>query len=768
MRAAPPDPAEKMPSTSPPAALGLTRHHAIAWQLGHAADAGQAPSERVPAAVPGAVQLDWARAHDWPPWWHGESPLAYLWMEDVFWTYRATLDFAPPAPGERLFLVCGGCDYACTVRLAGAVVLEHEGMLSSWEIDLTGRAQPGSVLEIVVHPAPKSQRATADRTQANRCCKPPVCYLWDFHPRLIPLGLWQPTFLEIRPAAHLREVHLDYVLSEDLTQAGLALEVAATAEAARLRVRACLTAPDGVEVWNNEFVLESTEARRTGQFAHPALWWPHDHGTPALHVLRVELCDTAGRVLDRREQRVGFRRVRLVMAPGQWDEPVGFPMSRSHPPMTLEINGRRLFAKGANWVGPHIFPGALTADDYTALLRLAHDSHFNLLRAWGGAATPHDWFFELCDALGIMVWQEFPLACNVYPDEPAYLGVLDQESRALLRRLRGHACVVMWCGGNELFNRWSGMTDQSLALRLLDKNCYELAPRTPFLPTSPLDGVGHGHYVFRDPQSGQEAWSMFQHARATAYCEFGVPAPASVEILREIIPAGELWPPRPDGSWAMHHAATAWQATSHLYPQIIEHYFGPSPDLETLVARGQLLQCEGHKGLYEEARRQQPRASMALAWCFNEPWPTAANLSLVSWPARPKPGLAAVAASCRPALASARVAKFSWKPGEVFAAELWILNDAPAPVPAGDLVARLVFGDRELPLLVWPFAGVSAQTNLRGPCAQVVLPAAPAGLFRLELRVRGRPELDSEYQFMLVGAPGIAAAPPHGAAVLNQ
>ena len=119
----------------------------------------------------------------------------------------------------------------------------------------------------------------------------------------------------------------------------------------------------------------------------------------------------------------------------------------------------------------------------------------NLLRVHGGGSVNKESFYELCDEMGIMVWQEFPLACNEYPDEDEYLDVLKQDAASIICRLRTHPCLVMWCGGNELFNGWSGMTEQHHALRLLDSLCYEYDRFTPFNMTSPLLGMSHGNYV---------------------------------------------------------------------------------------------------------------------------------------------------------------------------------------------------------------------------------------------------------------------------------
>jgi beta-mannosidase len=291
------------------------------------------------------------------------------------------------------------------------------------------------------------------------------------------------------------------------------------------------------------------------------------------------------------------------------------------------------------------------------------------------------------------------------------------------------------------------MTDQSLALRMLNKNCYELDPQRPFLMTSPLMGMAHGHYKFRDEQ-GNEVYQWMARANNTAYTEFGMPGPSTADYIRRFIPESDLFPPRRGTAWETHHAFGAWQTEDWLNLETIEHYFGPCESLEQLSERGQRLQAEGYKAIYEEARRQKPKCSMALNWCFNEPWPTAANNSLINWPAEPKPAYEAVKASCRPVLASARVGKFSWKEGEIFAPELWILNDSYEDQPGGTVEISLGFGPEgdEMPLLEWNFPSLEPNANICGPIMRYVLPNRDAEFMTLKLRVRGKKDWDSYYK----------------------
>ena len=289
------------------------------------------------------------------------------------------------------------------------------------------------------------------------------------------------------------------------------------------------------------------------------------------------------------------------------------------------------------------------------------------------------------------------------------------------------------------------MTDQSLALRLLNSQCLELDPNSPFIPTSPLMGMAHGNYVFRDLQTKEEVFSNMARAHYTAYTEFGMPAPASIEILKTIIPKEELWPPKAGTSWESHHAYNAWVGNTWLCQDMIEDYFGVSNSLEELVANGQLMQGEGYKCIYEEARRQKPYCAMAANWCYNEPWPTAANNSLISYPSIPKPGFYAVKNACRPVLASVQLSKFKWTEGELFFANVWMLSDLPADLPSGKVKIKLVAGTSELVILNWDFNSMKANVNQAGPTVRCKLPAWSTDRFKVVLEVEGHPEYNSEY-----------------------
>ncbi len=676
---------------------------------------------RFQATVPGNIQNDYAKANDFGDVSHGMNFQRYKPLEGDFWRYEARADFALE-PGQSLFFVSQGIDYILDILINNEIVFSQEGMFTPVSLDVTDKLHRGDLLSVRIHPHPKRADAPhEDRQQADQSAKPPVGYEWDWHPRLLTSGLWDETYLEARDAFFIRDCEARYTLAEDYSHADVVFNVDCDRE-----VQVSLYDP-----------MENLVGQgKTIRVEKPMLWWCNGQGDANLYRY---VAKSEG---DEKEGFIGFRRVRLVMGEGTWTEPVAFPKSRSAAPATIELNGRRIFAKGSNWVNPEIFNGTITRETYEKLVRLAKGANMNIFRCWGGSGVSKRAFYETCDKEGIMVWVEFPLACNNYEGTPQYLAVLEQEATSILLRFRRHACVCLWCGGNELFNNWSLMTDQSLALRLLNKLCYEHDRDKPFLMTSPLCGMGHGGYTFYDDDAQMDVFQLFQKSQNVAYTEFGVPGTPDADYIKTFIPEDEWFPIAPGGAWEAHHAFNAWGKERWLCMDVLRRYGCRCESLEEVVQWSQWLQCEGYKAIFEEGRRQKPICGMTINWCWCEPWKCAVNNSLIAYPDIPKKAYFAVRDSLRGALLSARIPRFDWKAGDLFTAQIWLLNDSPESVKTPVWVT-LEIGDAEY-LLLECDASARENENRILPSVNFRLPAI-RGVDRMTLRLEGNDGFSSTY-----------------------
>ena len=684
----------------------------LIWKAAHFDPETQTHNELFPAEVPGNIQYDYAVHHGFGDFQFSDHILQFQALEDFWWIYRTQLPY-DSVDGDRIFFIAEGIDYAFDIRLDGTTILSSQGMFTPVQLDITDTAQPGSTLEVMIHPHPKREGAPIGRDQADQSCKPPFCYGWDWAPRLLVSGLWRDAYIETRSPDYIHSCEPFYTLTAALDSSQVHFVTDCSAE-----VLYTLCDADGTIVYQGtqpDFRLDS-----------PNLWWCNGQGDPYLYTWTAETSHC------KKQGTIGFRRIRLVRNIGTDQEPADFPKSRYAAPITIELNGKRIFACGSNWVSPDLFPGRVDSARYRSLLTAAKDANMNILRVWGGSGINKPEFYDLCDQLGIMVWQEFMLACNNYTGTSSYLAILEQEARSILRSLRHHPSLALWCGGNELFNGWSGMDDQSHALRLLNKLCYEEDVSRPFLTTSPLFGMAHGGYFFRDPADGRDVFQLFSSAHHTAYTEFGVPALAPVDQLKKIIPENELFPIKETPAWITHHGFHAWIKDSWVGLNTLEHYFGPSSNLETLVHRSSWLQSAGYQAIFEEARRQWPYCSMAIQWCYNEPWITAANNSIFSYPDVKKPAYDAIQDALRPVLASAQIPQFQWQAGDRFSAEIWLLNNSQQVV-SETITVSIQLGEEQYEQITWNTGLIGAHENKLGPTIHFTLPNVDCDTLVLKL-----------------------------------
>lgn len=684
-------------------------------------------TEKFPAKVPGNIQQDFAEYKGWLKDLQYSTNVRKLEKyRDSFWKYETILQFKNEED-DRIFFIAEGIDYEFDILLNENKIFHQEGMYTPVEIDLTNKVKIGDKLEVIIYPHPKSSNTISHTpVDARTSCKPPVTYGWDWNPYLLISGIWKPAYIETRKIDYIEKCEVFYELDIDKKTANVHFDATCSGE-----VLYTLCDAENNVIYSGktkDFILNDVN-----------LWWCNGQGVPYLYnwIVESKSCKKCG--------KIGFRTIRLLKNIGTLDEPEDFPKSRYAAPITIELNGRRIFSKGSNWVNPELFFGAITHECYSELICLARNANMNILRVWGGAGICKDDFYEECDRNGIMVWQEFMLACNNYEGTKKYLTVLEQEAKSIIKNLRKYTSIVMWCGGNELFNSWSGMDDQSLPLRLLNSLCYHLVPQTPFLMTSPLIGMAHGGYFFRN--NDKDVFQYFNNAHFTAYTEFGVPNIADVESLGKIIPEEELFPIEKTESWKYHNGFDAWGEESWCYLNVLKYYFGEANSLKQLCDNSDWLQCTGYQAIFEEARRQWPYCSMAINWCYNEPWINAANNCIITYPVKLKKSYFAVKNSLRSQIPSARISKFDWNSEELFNAEIWYMNDY-SEITSDVIDVSVVIGDTEYKMFTWDTGQVDALSNKIGPSVNFQLPYIE-GTNKLILKLKSKySEKCNEYKLL--------------------
>ena len=719
-----------------------------AWQLGFSDKSTIKPESYFEAIVPGAVQLDMIRKENMSPYTYASNVLKFQWMHAKFWHYTSSVHLEK-VTDKIPYLIFDSIEYQYEISINNSVVKEGKGIYTPVRIDLSEHSGDQIKIDVLIYPAPVYEHAKKRNDQFSRSCKPPFAFGWDWSPRLIALGLCGDVRVEYLPMNRITDFDISYSLNEDFTEANIS--VCYSLSSATAPVIFELIDPSTGRVIDKSIDPKSDKGTFNIQVKSPQLWWPSGQGGQPIYTAKLTLLsDTTPHHTVTR--KIGFRRVRLVTNEGTWFEQEGLPATQNKEPITAEINGRRIFAKGSNLVPFDMFPSQVSEDDYLEMIRLVKDANMNILRVWGGGYVHKESFYDICDEQGILIWQEFPLSCSSYPDDPDYLKTLEQEARSIIRKLIHHPSVTIWSGGNELFNNWSGMTSQSLALRLLNSICLELDPHTPFIYTSPLFGMGHGHYLMLDSED-HESLTTISDSKFTAYTEFGCASPSPWEYIKTFIPGSELNEPAPSGSWEIHHAFKAWhKENTWMSLDQIERFYGDDLSLPDLCSKGNLLQTLLYRYLYEEMRKHWPYTSMALNWCLNEPWPTAAGNSLLNYPAEPKPAYYGVKEALREQKYSIRIRKLLWNSGEEFRGDLWILNTSPYQIESGKAEVKVVFDEKTIETYVWEYEEIRGLKNLKGPDFVFAIPDNNSGSTeQLEITIRSLTgqNLDSSYVLLV-------------------
>ena len=372
------------------------------WSISHSKTLDGDRCERIPATVPGAIGLDYAKAKNYPPYYFANNFELFRWMEDEYFIYDTVLSF-DASENEFARLKFDGIDYEYSIRIDGEEYAYREGFFAPVELDVTALKGGEHKLEVIVYPAPKATDARRKNTrdEAHASCKPASTYGWDWHPRLIPSGIWKDVTLEIHEPA-VTAIEAKYRMTDDLKHVSITAELSAVGTG---NAEIALLAPSGDTVYSGNVSFKNGEAEElTIELDNPLLWYPRGYGEQPLYTFVCKNKDFAI------ERRIGFRRVKLVRNADDvqiWE--AEFPKTRLPAPATFEVNGVKVFAKGSNWVNTEIFPALATEKRYDELLEKVCYANMNILRLWGGQYINHDYFYDRCDELGIMVWQEFML-----------------------------------------------------------------------------------------------------------------------------------------------------------------------------------------------------------------------------------------------------------------------------------------------------------------------------------------------------------------------
>ncbi len=646
---------------------------------------GNVPPDCLPYIVPGTVRTALLQAGEIPDPYYGYDNEKSLWVEEKEWWFFKNFQIGDQLKGKWVDLVFEGTSFQGEVWLNGQRVGELKGMLNPRSFHVNGMLKFAGENSLVVRleATPDARLNTMARgltwdTPRNQLYSIAQCmYGWDWGPHGVPIGMWQPVKLRVTGPLRVDHPYIRTLIpSVKKAECSIALDLhnlsslPATCELSGV-IQEKESGKTAAE-FHQSVALNPGESRTVDfsvMIANPKLWWPNGMGEQNLYVLNAAVSN-GGDVSDRSSTQFGVRELKLVenenveqflktMKDQVGSQYVLGKVVGSYP-WTFEVNGRKMFAKGGNWI-PVDQLLRLDRSRYDRLLTLARDAGFNLLRVWGGGLYETDDFYELCDQYGILAWQEFLSNRNFATIDRD--NFLDGATSAVLR-LRNHPSLTFWCGGNEFDPDDVGSKS---VIDALDSLVKKLDPQREFHRASPYQGDDHHWAVWH----GLKPYTDYRVVRPFR-SEAGVNTFPVPEDYRKFTPAEDLWPP--DTTYIEYHGENN---TRFQHLMKLERYageFGSPTSTDDFIRKSQLYQALANSFNMEYCRENKFENSGLLIWQYDDIWPCV-SWSMVDWYGTPKPSYYYMKRASRPIHVGADFERYIWKAGEEFSADIYLLND---------------------------------------------------------------------------------------------
>lgn len=602
-------------------------------------------SDYIEATVPGSVYGDLLRAGEMEdPFWKDNENQALLLMENNYWYVTSFQCDKDLLECEQIILRFEGLDTIADVLLNDKFLGHTENMHRTWEFSVKDilKEKDNQLRILFYSPTEYIKQAfekaptlgTEDAMNGFVHIRKAHCMFgWDWGAHLPDAGIWRDVLLLGVHTAKFSDVevlqyHEDGAVKLDITTE---VDYAPGFLDVYEKIRSINTKTDIFDPSGQLIKSVSSEYGRDSMsvvIENPQLWWPNGYGKQNLYTICVSLLNKEGMELDRWEKRIGLRTITMDRTKDQWGER-----------FATCVNGVNIFAMGADYIPEDHLLGRVTKQTTKTLLEKAVFANFNCIRVWGGGYYPDDWFYDLCDEMGLVVWQDFMFACGVYDLTEEFEENITAEFIDNIKRLRHHASLGLMCGNNEMeqfvaernwVSKDSEVRDYIIMYeRILPRIMKQYAPQVFYWPASPSSGGSFDHpqdenrgdVHYWEVWHGNKPFSEYRNYHFRYLSEFGFqafPAKKTVETFTDDERDMNIF------SYIMEKHQRNGAANGKIMNYMQQTYRYPS-SFETVIYASQLLQADAIRYGVEHFRRNrnEDRCMGAVYWQFNDCWPVA-------------------------------------------------------------------------------------------------------------------------------------------------
>jgi beta-mannosidase len=581
--------------------------------------------------VPGTVHTDLLNLGLIEDPYYEDNERRLQWVSEQDWVYKTSFDLPDNFNSDTpINLVFEGVDTIAKAWLNEKLIGNFQNMFRAYDFEISKFLKTqNNLLEIRFY-SPLNYAKEQEKkygklpvelnTERVYIRKAQYSFGWDWGPSFPTLGLWKPVYLVQHSKAYIQSVSFNTIeLKDDTAEVEVDISICGS-DLEDIGVEV------GLELDEQNYREFSTSPKSDNKFRFqinsPKLWFPCCTGEQSLYNLKVELKILNGEQLDLVENKVGVRTVELKLN------------ENDKSTFKFVINKKDIFIKGVNWIPADLFLPRVSAEEYLKLIMLAKDANCNMIRVWGGGVYEQNYFYELCDEHGILVWQDFMFVCGAYPEQEEFLDNIDKEIYQTVERLQHHPSIALWCGNNE--NEWIWYRDHNRDISIMPgyKIYHEIIPgiltkvdpRRPYWPSSPF---GFDEDPNNQKSGSTHQWNIWsrwidynkvEEDNSLFVSEFGFQGPANINTLEKCLSPEHR--KIQDEKFEFHNKQVEGQ--DRIFKFLSAH-LPISTQWEDFIYLSQLNQGLALKRCIEHWRTNRPRTNGSIIWQLNDCWP------VVSW-----------------------------------------------------------------------------------------------------------------------------------------
>lgn len=594
----------------------------------------------IPFIIPGDVHSALLDAGIIEEPYYRDNEYAVDWVHQQAWTIERFIELDTVSLQHQCILRLDQVDCIACIRVNNVVIANIASQFLHYSFNITTYLRSGTnAISITFDSASIAARKQADAfpfelpfldwncrvPHTNMLRKTPCHAGWDWNICLMPIGIYGKPSLEYVQTHWVEDIQFEQQYNGD----DVTLRITATLGVVEAATLKCQLSVAGVSLESNEHVQQG-EATLSWSLdvKNPQRWWPAGSGAQKLYPIIISIGE------QQVQKTIGFRQVSINRAPDKHGS--GFE---------IVVNEKPLFMRGANWIPADALPQRITMDSVRELLQSVVDANMNMLRVWGGGQYEPDWFYDLCDEMGILVWQDFMFSCNHYPAAcPDWLALVKREATQQVRRLSSHPCLALWCGDNELVgalnwwdvtrnNRDRYLANYSRLNHTLEKTTQAEISDVDFWPSSPSSGfMDFGDGWKNDAAGDMHFWDVWHEAKPFSayqdihprFCsEFGFQSFPSMPIVNTFTKLSDQ-----NVSSPIMEVHQRNQGGNARIVETLVRYFEFPNTFDRMVFLSQCQQAMAIKTAVEYWRSLKPHCMGTLFWQLNDTWPVASWASL--------------------------------------------------------------------------------------------------------------------------------------------